>query len=490
MKLNLRPYQEIQNEVITQSVRRGHKRLISCMATGSGKSPQIIDITRRAYEKGNRTLILLPRRSLVLQLAASFKQYGFGCGVVMAGINDIPHPKINIASVDTYMHRLSRGRMKHIESDLLIIDEMHLQATEKKFELFDKYEYVIGYSATPVSLSGRPLGYFYSKIVETIKMQQLIDQGWLTPLRYFSEDVDLHGVSVDSTGEWVMKEAEQAVNKPKLVGDIVENWEAIARDRPTVVFACSQSHARFIQHSFQRRGYNFAYLDCETKDDERAAVFQGISDGSIMGIVNHSIVGIGVDLPKLSCAVLARPTRKIHTFLQLVGRVTRLYECKSDSIVIDHAGIISELGLPTYPFKWTLDGKSVEEETKKEKSESELPNDFVCQNCKAVFMLTNVCPFCGFKIVQRGKPVPTRKANLVEVTGHEETEWYAQLLGYCVKKGKPASYGLWIFKEKFGHYPKNQNGVHPVSPGESVVKYIISRNIAFAKRTSSRVNSR
>ena len=49
--------------------------------------------------------------------------------------------------------------------------------------------------------------------------------------------------------------------------------------------------------------------------------------------------------------MLARATKSQNLYKQMVGRVLRLAEGKTDAVLLDCAGVISDLGLPTEPIK-------------------------------------------------------------------------------------------------------------------------------------------
>ena len=485
--LILRHYQQRQNDAVRQSVSAGHRRVISCVATGAGKSAMIADLTANAVAKMKLVIVVLPRRSLVTQLSESFLAWGINHGIVMAGHQRFTMPQVQIVSIDTYMSRYNSGRMDFISGDLLIIDEMHLQFTPKKLELFAKYPFVIGFSATPIAPKKQSLGIFWHDIVETISMQELMNQGFLTPLRYYAKPgINLSGVKTDADGDYRESQLGEVMDQPKLVGDIYDNWKRIAAGKPTVIFASSQAHARHLCAEFCGHGWSFEYVDCTFSDEDRQAIFNRVRSGKSIGIVNVGIVSVGIDIPNLECVVLARPTKLVSVYLQCVGRVTRLFDGKTHGIVIDHANIIEQLGLPTDDFEWSLDGKeTVEERAQRKKEERKEPKQMTCIKCETVFAGRRSCPNCGHEFIPKGAPIPVHEAELKEITAKpkplEKSHFYAQLLGYCKEHGKGDNYALSMFKQKFGEWPYGKKSIQPVEPGPEVLGYIKSRQIAWAK---------
>jgi superfamily II DNA or RNA helicase len=487
----LHEYQQIQNNAVRQAAREGKKRIISCISTGSGKSLQLAELTVSAIEKMKRVVIVLPRRSLVKQLSESFFKWGINHGVVMAGCKRFTQPRVQIVSIDTYLARMSAGRMAYLEADVLIIDEMHLQFTKKKLEVFSKYPVVIGFSATPIAPKKQSLGIFYDAIVETISMTDLMAQGYLTPLKYYADpNIDLSDVGTDADGDWRESQLGDVMDKPKLVGDILKNWIRIAENKPTVIFASSQAHARHLCEEFCSHGYRFEYVDCNTIDDDREALFDRVRSGKTMGIVNVGIISVGIDITNIECVVLARPTKLVHVYLQCVGRTTRIFQGKEYGIIIDHAGIIERLGLPTQDWEWSLDGsESVEERAKKKKAEKKEPKEIICKKCNYVFISNRRCPKCGYEMVQKTEKVPTHEADLVEIkskkekyTPEDKERWYAEFLGYARRNGKADSMALALFQSKFKAWPHKKRGVVPskeLSP--EVQSFITANNIRYHK---------
>ena len=483
-QIELRGYQQHQNDAVFSAAKRGHRRIISCMATGSGKSIQMADLAQRALAKGKSVLILLPRRSLVLQLSESFTGWGINNGVIMSGIRPFTQPRVQIASIDTYLARMSAGRMEHLHADLLLIDEMHLQFTAKKLEVFKKYPMVVSFSATPIAPKKQSLGIFYQEIVETITMQQLMDQGYLTPLRCFSRPgIDLSGLKTDADGDYRESMLEGVMDKPELIGDIYANWHRLAAGKPTVIFASSQAHARHLCQQFNDNGWSFEYVDCTYTDEERQAIFERVRTSKTKGIVNVGIVSVGIDIPNLECVVLARPTRLVSVYLQCVGRVTRLSPGKHFGIVIDHAGIIERLGLPTDDFEWSLDGKeSVEERAQRKKEEKKEPKQITCVKCETVFQSRRSCPVCGHQMIAKGEAIPCHEAELKEVkkaSSLEKEEWYRQALGWCRRHNKKDGLAFYAYQDKWGVQPAWKKIA--TAPSEEVSNYFQHRAIKYAR---------
>jgi len=491
---------------VGESIRKKNTRIIACASTGFGKSITLAAIVKRALDKRKldapRTyscLILLPRRDLVLQLSASFNEYGIKHGVIMSGIPQHKNYLVQIMSVDTYQARLDSGKMKFMEADFIILDECHLLFTTKKLEIFEKYPLVIGFTATPVAPMKRSLGDFYHEIVEAIPMKALVELGFLVPMEYFAP-TEFHpeNVALNANGdyresaliEWVDNRLKDNDGKKCLVGDIYDNWAKIARDRKTVIFCGSQDHAKYVRDEFISHGVVAEYMDCNTETDERKRIFDGVRNGDIQVICNVAIVGVGVDLPIVSCVVVAKNTNLLQNWHQWAGRGSRPYEGKKDCYIIDHCGITAKLGMVDDETQWSLDGKVTAEQRKKEAKESKKePKEMVCKQCHNVFAGSRKCPKCGFEMVSAGSPVPVHQAEMVKIDKKtinkiDGSQFYAELKGYAAKKGYKDGWAWLAYHKKMGCYPKNDVSAMP--PSRETVGWVISRAIAKAKAKSKK----
>ena len=62
----------------------------------------------------------------------------------------------------------------------------------------------------------------------------------------------------------------------------------------------------------------------------------------------------GFDLPDMGCIILARPTKKMGLYRQMIGRGLRPADGKSDVVILDHSGAVFRHGLPEDRVAWTL----------------------------------------------------------------------------------------------------------------------------------------
>ncbi len=493
----LRPYQVAAVEQIEAAYEGGARAPLLALATGGGKTRVAAELITRATTATDGTaLFLAPRRELVSQASAALTAVGIDHGVFMAGADDLENPwaSVTVASVDTALVRvLRRGRRPFPDPSMIIIDEAHLSITKHRQALLNLWPEArrLGLTATPSRKDGKALGVIYDRLVEPITVDQLVEHGYLVPARYFSlSEPDLARVGTVA-GDYNQRQLAQAVNKAELVADIVETWLARAGGRRTAVFATDIAHSTALAEAFQRAGVAAEHVDAKTPTDQRAATFERFREGDTQVLCNCLIATIGFDLPAMSCVVLARPTKSLVLYLQMVGRGLRPAEGKSDCLVLDHSGAVHRHGFATDPRVWTLEGKTALDTRASATKAREEPKQIDCPSCAAVFSGSRTCPECGYELVPKGRMVETLDGELIEVgVGLEPSEmgglerrlFYGELLGYAAEKGWKRGAAAYRYKDKFGTFPPwSWNNDQRLAPSLETRRWLKSRAIAWAR---------
>lgn len=495
--IKLRPFQEAAVGKVNGLLAAGVRAVLLVAPTGAGKTVMGAEFIRQRPDK--RILFLAPRRELIYQTCRKLHDVGVFHDVILAGHRgSSAYYPVKVASVDTLVSRvIRREKLKLDPFDLIIVDEAHVGLTETRQRLLELWPeaQIIGLTATPTRSDGKALGVIYDELVEAASVAELTDQGFLVPGRYFSvSDPDLRGVRTVA-GDYNRGDLDKAMNKPKLVGDIVQHWLEHASTRRTVVFASSIGHSAALAAEFVSHGVTAEHVDANTPTGEREAIFARFSSGATQVLTNCTLASIGFDLPDLDCVVFARPTKSLGLFIQMLGRGLRPAPGKQDCLVLDHAGVVQRFGFATEPRFWTLHGKYAQdleklERAKREKEEKGLA-EITCPECRYVFTASGQCPACGYVFPRKQKPVDTVEGRLVELTPKkrerteiERMEFYLQLAGYAQIKGYSMGWAAHKFKEKFGDWPAWKWKEHVekyggVTPTPEVMRYVQSRMIAW-----------
>ena len=499
--MELRQYQAELLTTVRQAALNGKKKILMVLSTGGGKTAILFDIAKRAVDKGGKVLLLSHRRDLVLQTAKKFSEYGIDTGIIMAGIEPDFTKAIQVVSVWTYSRRLALKAKElnsvYVDASLILIDEAHRSLSPVFTKVMDNYtdKIVIGCTATPCLSSGAAMGKLYDSLVDPIPIQRLIDEKWLVPCIYYSgSHANVKDVKT-VMGDLDIKELGKRVDKKKLIGDIVDNWFRIAPDRQTILFGVNRKHAKHLCESFVDKGIKAIYLDAFSPDKKRAQVLTDFNNKDIQMIVNVALFQEFLDAPITGCIDIARNTKSMGLFRQMVGRGLRPYPGKENLIVIDHGDCIigQHLGFIEDPIEWSLDGKQIA--WKKPKAVKKEKVMMTCDECRNIFT-GNRCPRCGLKVKFYTKKVAVAEAELERLTRGkvkkakvkkvysfaEKRYFYGQLKQYRIDRDYQEGWIAQTYRKKFGVWPVSQvvSGVGPIIPDRTFKNYLTYLNIKYS----------
>lgn len=415
----LRPYEK-EAELALASLLPVHKRVIAVGPTGSGKT--VIGGALLARFSGMRILWLAHRVELVKQALDHLIRAGVPgkeLGVATGAMKHNPGARILVGSIET-IRRANPGT-RH----LIVVDEAHRSLAKSYTDLFAAYPdaWVLGLTATPWRLDGKPLGDVFAHLYLIAEAIELEADGFLArPLVYGVPREKarelVRGLRAQE-GDYSGAQAEKSALR-FLCGSVVDECARLAAGKQTLVFATTRKHGRALLLEFQANGRRFRYLDAETPDGVRANMLRDLGNGEIEGIVNVEVLCEGVDIPAVKCVALARPTRSLTRFLQQCGRAHRPWKGERP-IILDHAGNCWRLGLPSTPRPWSLEARSKADRT----GEAPVAR---CESCG--FMLdpgSVVCPECGTERARRERELSEAEIELELLREREKEK--AALLG-------------------------------------------------------------
>ena len=428
--MQLRPYQINGINRVRHEFKTGAKSVILVAATGSGKTVVSSEIMRSAVRKGSKVLFLAHRIELITQTCDKLSAFDLE-HKIYAPEKDItairhkqvrkygksrvdPFANIAVGTVQTVSRRLD----KITEPDLIIIDETHLAIANSYQKICNAFPRarILGLTATPCRLDGRPLGEMFERITVLASPQEIADMGFLVPFRIFSasETVDLSSIKT-TMGDYDKKQLAEEMEKPRLIGNAVSHYKKLAHGRPTIAFCSSVRHAEQTAAAFRQAGYKAIAVSGESTPEERSGAVEGLATGDYDVVCNCGLYIEGLDQPCISCVILLNPTKSLARYLQAVGRGSRPFKNKTDCLVLDHAGNVLRFGFPYDDREWSLDG--AKKKTRKRDSDEQDINIVTCKECFAIYEKElDKCPACGaLQPKPKARQIQQEDGELVEI---------------------------------------------------------------------------
>jgi len=325
-------------------------------------------------------------RHLVLQAAERLEREGVPHGVLMNGHKTKLGMPLYVCSIDTL-----RARNMAPPADLIVIDEAHMSTSPSYKAFLGRYPkaYVLGVTATPYMHGS--IRHIADAVVAPVSIADLVRDKFLVPPRYVVPvEQDLSHVKVSATGDYDTEQLSELMGQATVIGDIVANWQRFGEGRPTICFASNVINSQHIVESFARVGVAAEHVEAGTPEAERRRILERVRLGVTRIVSNVGILCTGVDMPHVSCIVMARPTKSLNLYIQQAGRGTRPYGQKRDFLIIDHANNVKEHGFIDDPHEVFLDGFP------KKKKGAAAPAVKTCPGCFAALAAATVrCGFCG-----------------------------------------------------------------------------------------------
>ena len=452
----------------------GKKRILIVAPTGFGKTILTLALAQLAAEKGKVLDFHASGRQLIHQASQKAKIAGLPHSVWMAGEEQFNfRSPFRIISKDTMESRVDSSPW--IPGSISVVDEVDMCTSGPWQAIHNQYEFLIGLTATPCDGSGRGLGAFFDEMIIGAQYSELFKSGRLVDIpesKCFSPyRPDLTGAKLGASGDYSSPWLSGRMNTDKLVGNVVDEWLKKGDDLPTLVCCVDKAHTVHVCEEFNGRGINAEYVIDDTPIEERDHIFELTLRGVNKVIVNCAALTRGFDLPCISCLIIAKPTKRLRTYLQMVGRVLRASPGKTYAIIIDHSGAIWRHGWPTEDRDWPLDGSTTVEEFQKKDKNPKAAVERWCPQCGAMIRYAVKCPNCGYAHPVRSQRAETVDGQLVNVKKEtvkkakkqtDEQSLWMRLLASFARCGKTYGCASFVFHKETGKWPE-QAGVGPLA---------------------------
>jgi superfamily II DNA or RNA helicase len=339
------------------------------LATGGGKTVTFTELMRECMVNGKRCMLIAHREELINQAWTHLYENKILAGVIKAEHVPQYNLPVQVCSIQTIIRRRNLPAV-----DYIIIDEAHHAQRDNSYgEILKRYPSakVLLVTATPYRLSGDGFEYVHpykpTRLILNRNLKQLQDDGWLVPIRYFAASLpDLDKIHL-SKGDYIEEESHKAME----LAPIVQSYREHVDGMGGICFCINIAHSQQVVKQYNDAGIPAAHLDASTPKEERRGLLDKFRQGLIKVICNVGIITEGFDFPNLDFVQLARPTKSLSLYMQMVGRVTRAMagvvdgakdtadrlnrikqSKKPAGIVLDNAGCWVDHNLPDHDIDW------------------------------------------------------------------------------------------------------------------------------------------
>jgi DNA repair protein RadD len=401
----LRPNQIEAADAVEQAYRDGCNRPLVDSCVGSGKSLIMAELARRAWARGERSIIYAHTRELVEQNAAACRSLGLTCGINAAALGERTWraPVISASIQSVFKDALSFG---HVEN--LFTDEAHLvphseAGMYREMQRGFPNARMPGFSGTTFRLQGGSLVEGeeapFERVVYTYSILDGIRDEYLVPA--FSAPAD---DIIDATKLRTAQGDFTGASQDAQMIDLIDNHIAQmvhhgATRRAWLVFEASKKAATAMCKRLNEWNIPSGLVLGDTPAAERKATIAAYRAGRLRCLVNVAALTTGFDDQRVDLLVMRRKTKSLGLYIQMVGRLLRtiggnlstsILAGKSDGLVLDFAANIDEHG-PLDDVIQPSESKSrlvsCEECGKRNGAAAAR-----CWSCDA--LMTKLCPLC------------------------------------------------------------------------------------------------
>ena len=335
--MNLRPYQSACLDQIGDRFN-SHQSTIAVLATGLGKTVIFSHLANRMDQR--KVMILAHREELVTQAAGKIRQIcGEEPGIEMGAMRSDHHTNmynrshVIVGSVQTLSRDRRRAKFCPADFGLLVIDEAHHATGDsyrKVIDHFCSFSHckLLGVTATPNRADELALGAVFQSEAFNYGIEEAVSDGWLVPIH--QEVVKVHGLDFSKVrttkGDLDPVELESILTEEKALHAIAGPTVELAGDKPTLVFCVGVKHAQLMAEvicRYKKSDTAAVVIHGETPKEERRELVKKYKAGDIQFLTNCGIFLEGFDAPATSFISMARPTKSLPLYTQVVGRGTR-----------------------------------------------------------------------------------------------------------------------------------------------------------------------
>src|SRR5690625_4297194 len=333
--MELRKYQQEARIAIQDEWEKGNDKTLLVLPTGTGKTIVFSKVIEDRVKKGERVLVLAHRGELLDQAADKLeKSTGLKTATEKAEQTSLgSFYRVVVGSVQTMMREKRLSQFDKDFFDTIIIDEAHHCISDSYQRVLNYFDAnVLGVTATPDRGDMRKLGEYFESLSYEYTLPKAIKEGYLSPIKALTIPLQLDLTTVSQqAGDFSTRDLGSALDP--YLESIADEMVKVASDRKTVVFLPLVATSQRFTEILNEKGFNAAEVNGESKD--RAEILEDFDKGKYNILCNSMLLTEGWDCPSVDCVVVLRPTRVRSLYSQMVGRGTRLFEGKTELLLLD-----------------------------------------------------------------------------------------------------------------------------------------------------------
>lgn len=345
--MTLRPYQETAVRSALGSINKAGSAVLQ-MPTGAGKTRAATAIIQ---EYNGTVWFICHRQEIERQASSAFSAAGIDHGIVSPRAKPDFTKRVQIVSV------AAKCLAEMPQPSLVIWDECHHVPAKSWAKLHASLPDAkhLGLTATPERLDGKGLKDWFAELIVGPSISELIEQGFLSPVRYFApSDPDLTAAKLQA-GDYRRKDADAVMNSRVIIGDAVAEYRRSADGKRAIAFCTSVEASKALVDRFNDEGIPAMHVDGASSDDHRRDAIAALTSGEVKVLSNVEVFTEGFDVPVVEAVILMRPTKSATLLLQMIGRALRPVEGKT-AIIMDHAGLHQDHGWFASDWQWSIEG--------------------------------------------------------------------------------------------------------------------------------------
>ncbi|MFB8115492.1 DEAD/DEAH box helicase [Streptomyces sp. NPDC055962] len=362
---HLHEYQEdLVRNITTLLDRLAPQRAMLSLPTGAGKtrvaSEAVIRWVKRVGDLGGPLLWIAQTEELCEQAVQSWKfvwsKVGAERPLTISRLwnthevgNVVEHPHLVVATDAKLERCLGTDQYAWLrQASLVIVDEAHTAISKRYTEILARlgltqYEtgrHLLGLTATPFRNTNedetrRLVNRFGNRRLDQgvfpsgEPYRDLQDWGMLAQVEHRT----LEGGQIELKPEEKAQADRMATlsraAEQRLADDharsrrIVDEVAGLPEDWPTLLFATSVDHAKYLAAMLNDRGIPAAAVDSTSTTQDRRRRIEDFRAGRIRVLTNYGVLTQGFDAPATRVVVVARPVYSTNVYQQMIGRGLR-----------------------------------------------------------------------------------------------------------------------------------------------------------------------